>query len=96
MTVPVLYGDGYGGLWNANYQMFQHSNGQGWDTSVVSIQNTVTNANYLLLCLSLAKLLGEGDDGPWTREVKLAAQWFHAWINPDKARASEATVPRGY
>jgi len=95
VAVPVLYGDGYGGLWNANYQMFQHSSEKGWDTSVVAIQNTVTNANYLLLCLSLAELLGEGDDA-WTREVKLAAQWFHAWINPDKARASEATVPKGY
>lgn len=96
VAVPVLNGDGYGGLWNANYQMLQHSIGQGWDTSVVAIQNTVTNANYLLLCLSLAELLGEGDDGPWTREVKVAAQWLHAWINPDEPRASEATVPKGY
>lgn len=82
VVVPVAGGDPYPGLWNANYQMLQNVRDKhpDWDLNLVAIQNTVTNADYLLLCLRLAELLGEKEDGRWTREAKSGASWFHDWI----------------
>ncbi len=88
VTVSTPDGAGYPGLWNATYEMLQFTIAKEWDTNLAAIQNTVTNANYLLLCLRLAELHGEGDDGPWTREAKLGASWFHDWITKGYLRTN--------
>lgn len=72
--------DEFSGLWNATFDMLEAVIKKGWDASIAAIQNTVTNANYLLLCMYLAKL-DQAGASDWQRRADLSIQWFKQWID---------------
>jgi hypothetical protein len=76
------------GLWNANFTMLEEVIRKGWNATLAAIQNTVTNGNYLLLCMYMARL-EPANAYDWQRRAGLGMQWFKQWIdrynpnNPD-------------
>lgn len=80
--------EAFPGLWNATFDMLEEVIKKGWDASLAAIQNTVTNGNYLLLCMYMAQI-DRTNAAEWQRRAGLGMQWFKQWIdrydpnNPD-------------